>query len=86
VRPILGDVTKEEKLRDRTLSRRYTLDVKRRAKENADDDEVGEEDDDDQEDDEVDTEPVEERMKTTYLRLCILNEVLEAVDWVCSSP
>jgi condensin complex subunit 3 len=81
VRPILGDVTKEEKQRDRTLSRRFTLNVKRRAKENADDDEVGEDDEEDQDDD-VDTEPVEERLKTTYLRLCILNEVLEAVDWV----
>jgi hypothetical protein len=78
----LDDVAKEEKLRDRTISRRYTLDVKRRAKENAaDGDETGE-DEGDQEEDEVETEPVEERMKTTYLRLCILNEVLEVVDWV----
>jgi len=79
----LDDITKEEKLRDRRISRQYTLNVKRRVGERADDEETDEEDEGDQDQDDTGNVSMEEQMKTTYLRLCIVNEVLELVELVC---
>ncbi|KIM27959.1 hypothetical protein M408DRAFT_16414 [Serendipita vermifera MAFF 305830] len=85
IKPILDDVTREERRKDRTISRRYTLNAKKRARESTDDDqevpEDAEDDLDDEEDEEEEEPSIDEQMRTAYLRLCILNEVLELIEW-----
>jgi condensin complex subunit 3 len=81
----LNDLIKEEHLKDKSISRRYTLQAKKRAREDADEEDApsAAQADEDSEDEEVD-EDDEDKMRTMFLRLSVVNEALEALDWVRS--
>ncbi|PVF94264.1 hypothetical protein CPB86DRAFT_713554 [Serendipita vermifera] len=81
IKPIINDLIKEERLKDKSLSRRYTLQAKKRAREEADEDDAQStaRTDDDSEEEEVEEE--ETKMRTMLLRLSVVNEALEGLDW-----
>ena len=68
----------EQRQKDADVSRRYTLDIRRRTSHDGDDDASLS--------DEDEASVVEiseaEQIRTAFLRLCIINEVLGSIEWV----
>lgn len=77
IQPILDDVIQEQRRKDTDVSKRYTLDVNRRESPDPYDETSS------SSEDEASVIEISEadKIRTTFLRLCIINEALRSIIW-----